>query len=128
MTLNEIKAATELLKDRCDRIESCGDDSEGGYCLTAYWLDGGQKVFHTIREVENNCDEYARRQGEAASETTICGKAIQHDNSGVGHNWRTVDANDLPANIVEEIAAEIIDGKQETCPDYVATNGLHYRW
>lgn len=63
-----------------------------------------------------------------ASETTICGKAIQHDNSGVGHNWRTVDASDIPANIVEEIAAEIIDCKQATCSDYTASNGQHYRW
>lgn len=63
-----------------------------------------------------------------ATETTICGKTIQHDNSGVGHNWRTIDASDLPADLREEIAAEIIDGKQDTCNDYVATNGLHYRW
>jgi len=61
-------------------------------------------------------------------ETTICGKVIQHDNSGVGHNWRTVDASDLYDDIREEIAAEIIDGGNETCDDYVASNGLHYRW
>lgn len=58
----------------------------------------------------------------------ICGKTIKHDNSGVGHNWRTIDASDIPANIAEEIAAEILDGNQETCDRYVATNGLHYRW
>jgi hypothetical protein len=62
------------------------------------------------------------------TETTILGHTIQHDNSGVGHNWRDIDANDIPADIREEIAAEIIDGKQETCDDYTATNGLHYRW
>jgi hypothetical protein len=58
----------------------------------------------------------------------VCGTQIQHDNSGVGHNWRNIDANDLPADIREEIAAEIIDGKQESCEKYVASNGLHYRW
>lgn len=63
-----------------------------------------------------------------ATESTICGKTIQHDNSGAGHNWRTVDANDIPVSIAEEIAAEIIDGGKKTCDDYVATNGLHYRW
>lgn len=62
------------------------------------------------------------------SETTICGKTIKNDNSGVGHNWRTIDASDIPADIAEEIAAEIIDGKQDECDDYVASNGLHYRW
>lgn len=59
---------------------------------------------------------------------TVCDKQIQHDNSGVGHNWRNIDADDIPADIREEIAAEIIDGKQDECSDYVATNGLHYRW
>jgi len=63
-----------------------------------------------------------------ATETTICGKRIQHDNSGVGHNWRTIDANDIPADICEEIAAEIIDGGKEKCEKYTASNGLNYRW
>lgn len=62
------------------------------------------------------------------NESTICGKTIQHDNSGVGHNWRTIDAQDIPANVAEEIAAEINDGGQDECSDYVASNGLHYRW
>ena len=63
-----------------------------------------------------------------ANETLVCGKRIQHDNSGVGHNWRNIDASDIPANIQEEISAEIIDGKQAKCEKYVATNGLSYRW
>jgi hypothetical protein len=58
----------------------------------------------------------------------ICGKTIKHDNSGVGHNWRTIDASDIPADIREEIAAEIIDGKRDACADYLASNGLRYRW
>lgn len=58
----------------------------------------------------------------------ICGKEIEHDNSGVGHNWRRIDAVNIPADILEEIAAEIIDGKQDECDNYIATNGLHYRW
>ena len=58
----------------------------------------------------------------------ICGKTIKVDNSGVGHNWRTVSASDIPANIVEEIAAEILDGGKEECELYVASNGHHYKW
>jgi hypothetical protein len=61
-------------------------------------------------------------------ETTICGETIQFDNSAVGHNWRDIDANDIPADVREEIAAEILDGGKESCEDYTATNGLHYRW
>jgi len=35
---------------------------------------------------------------------------IQIDNSGVGHNWRNIDAQDIPGSIVLEIEGEIIDG------------------
>lgn len=62
------------------------------------------------------------------NETLVCGTQIQYDNSGVGHNWRNIDASDIPASIREEIEGEIIDGKQESCADFVGSNGLHYRW
>jgi len=58
----------------------------------------------------------------------VCAKQVQHDNSGVGHNWRDIDAGDIPANVIQEIEGEIIDGDREQCKDYVASNGLHYRW
>lgn len=62
------------------------------------------------------------------TETTICGKTIKHDNSGIGHNWRIIDANEIPADIREEIEGEMIDGKNSKCEDFVGSNGLHYRW
>lgn len=62
------------------------------------------------------------------TESTVCGKNVQHDNSGVGHNWHNINAADIPANIVIEIEGEMIDGGKESCDDYVASNGLHYRW
>lgn len=58
----------------------------------------------------------------------LCGKSVQYDRSGVGHNWVSVHADDLPVNIVREIECEMIDGKRETCSGYVASNGLTYRW
>lgn len=58
----------------------------------------------------------------------VCGCQVQVDHSGVGHCWRDVTADDLPANIRQEIECEIIDGGREECDDYVASNGLHYRW
>lgn len=61
-------------------------------------------------------------------ETTVCGRRIQHDNSGVGHNWRNIDAQDIPAGIREEIEGEIVDGGQDECSDFLGSNGLHYRW
>jgi len=60
--------------------------------------------------------------------TTICGITIKHDNSNVGQNWRTINASDIPANICEEIAAEIIDGGKNHCDQFTASNGFSYRW
>jgi hypothetical protein len=61
----------------------------------------------------------------------VCGKLIEIDRSGVGHAWRrltTDDAHDTTADILEELAAEILDGGKKTCDLYIATNGLRYRW
>lgn len=59
----------------------------------------------------------------------INGTEIQIDRSnGQGHCWRAADEIDCPPSIQEEIAAEIIDGGQESCDGYRATNGQIYRW
>jgi len=63
------------------------------------------------------------------SDTTLaCGTQIQIDRSGVGHCWKNIAADEIPAAVRQEIEGEIYDGGQDTCPDYVASNGLHYRW
>lgn len=59
---------------------------------------------------------------------TVCDKQIQHDASGVGHAWRNVDRNDIPADIIEEIEGEIVDGGKDSCSDFIGSNGEHYRW
>jgi hypothetical protein len=59
----------------------------------------------------------------------VCGCQVQVDRSGVGrHCWVDIDADDIPAGVREEIEAEILDGGNEDCDDYLAGNGLHYRW
>ena len=64
-----------------------------------------------------------------ANETLVCGLQIQQDQSGgQGHCWRNVSANDIPADIRQEIEGEIIDGGHEECEDFIASNGQHYRW
>lgn len=56
---------------------------------------------------------------------TVVGRVIMVDRSGGhGHCWRQAD---LSADMREEIAAEILDGREE-CRDYRATDGEHYRW
>jgi hypothetical protein len=57
----------------------------------------------------------------------INGHRVQHDPSGVGHAWRTIPANDLPASIAEEIACWIIEDEPEDGAEIIASNGLHYR-
>lgn len=62
------------------------------------------------------------------NETLVCGNQVQVDKSGVGHCWVDVDADEIPANIREEIEGEMIDGGKDECKKFVASNGLHYRW
>lgn len=62
------------------------------------------------------------------NETLVCGCQVQVDRSGVGHCWVDVAADDIPGDIREEIEGEIIDGGKDECADFVASNGLHYRW
>ena len=61
-------------------------------------------------------------------DSIITNYRVQVDHSGVGHCWSLVNDDTMPAHIAAEIATEIIDGRQETCEDYVASNGQHYRW
>jgi hypothetical protein len=72
-------------------------------------------------------EEVAER---AYTETVVlvCGNQVQVDKSGVGHAWVNVYSADIPAQIRSEIECEMIDGGQDECSDYVASNGLHYRW
>lgn len=60
--------------------------------------------------------------------TLVCGYRVQVDRSGVGHCWTEIAADDLPGAVRQEIEGEIIDGDRESCEDFVASNGLHYRW
>lgn len=73
-------------------------------------------------------DRNATMISKDEAEGTVCGKTVKHDASGVGHAWRAIARDDIPANIVEEIEGEIIDGEQESCDDFVGSNGQHYRW
>lgn len=54
---------------------------------------------------------------------------IQVDRSGVGHCWVGIDHEDIPANILEEILTEAIEGGQSSeWTEYTATNGTAYRY
>ncbi len=59
-------------------------------------------------------------------ESLVCGRPVQWDKSGVGHCW--ISLTDVPTDVRTEIEGEIIDGGSESCEDYAASNGLHYRW
>lgn len=55
-------------------------------------------------------------------------KTVQVDASGQGHAWRDATDDTCPANVQQEIAAEIIDGGKGECDGYTASNGQRYRW
>jgi hypothetical protein len=61
-------------------------------------------------------------------ESLVCGCRVQVDRSGVGHCWDDINADDIPANVRQEIECEIIDGGKDECSGFRASNGLHYRW
>lgn len=52
MTRKEISKAIAILAGRTDRTETIIDGIHGGQLLTAYWIDGGQRLFRTLGEVE----------------------------------------------------------------------------
>ena len=51
MTKKEIAQAKKLLDDRAERLETIIDGD--AQSLTAYWVDGGQKLFRSLEEVKN---------------------------------------------------------------------------
>jgi len=55
-------------------------------------------------------------------------KFIEVDAIGDGRGWRAANEDNCPAQVRQEITEQIIDGQQAACSDYVASNGLHYRW
>jgi hypothetical protein len=55
----------------------------------------------------------------------VCGCQVQVER---GRTWVDVAADDIPANIREEIEGEIIDGGREECDGVTLSNGLRYRW
>lgn len=55
MTKPEIKKTLSLLGDRVERSQNTGMDG-GGWCLTVFWVDGGQRLFYSLHEVESWLD------------------------------------------------------------------------
>lgn len=64
----------------------------------------------------------------ANNKSLINGNQIQIDRSGQGHNWRDIDAQDIPASVREEIEGEMVDGGKNEIGCFIASNGQHYRW
>lgn len=51
---------------------------------------------------------------------------IEKDKSGVGHCW--IEDADIPFSIKEEIEAAILEDGLKEYDDYMANNGIHYRY
>mgnify|MGYP000091144097 CR=1 FL=1 len=66
-----------------------------------------------------------KEQAAAENAQIAADHEVEHDGSGVGHDWRP--AGDLPADIAEEIACWIIEDEPQAGDEYQATNGETYR-
>lgn len=51
MNKKDLVKAENLLADRVDRFDHMGD-GKGGTALTAHWVNGGQRLFYTLAQVE----------------------------------------------------------------------------
>ncbi|WP_013626616.1 hypothetical protein [Rubinisphaera brasiliensis] len=56
MTKAETKAAATLLADRADRTETVKTDTS--WAVTAYWRDGGQKLFYSLDAVREHVETH----------------------------------------------------------------------
>ena len=78
MNKREIKTAEKLLDNHVDRFSLASNDC-GGTILTAYWTDGGQKLFGALQEVEDWIYEYEWEKGHISVFENIYAK-IKNDN------------------------------------------------
>ncbi len=99
--------------------EWTGIDDQDGDQLTAAGIEFGTPEW---KEAEDTAEETY-----TAIVVLVGGCQVRRDASGAGHCWRDVYAADLPGEIRQEIECEIASGN-ESCGNYVASNGRHYRW
>ena len=111
----------------------CHTQSVGAMVCIQSATDEEREVFDSVVDsarpsIAAKIEQFVESMASAASK--VCGKTIMIDRSyGEGHCWRTVSAaNDVPFDIIEEIEGEILDGDMDTCEDFLASNGQHYRW
>ena len=116
------------LHDLLAELRECIDPDAEGYDLDYAEVDGLIDVwfYDTTDMAASGTMEW--RLKVTLQGGLVYGKQVQIDLSGVGHNWVDAGPDELPASIREEIECEMIDGKKEECDEYVASNGLHYRW
>lgn len=60
MKKHEAIAAMSILSYRCRHIEIAGD-AKNGFFVCAFWVDGGEKFFYHLVDVEQNHDDYLTR-------------------------------------------------------------------
>jgi hypothetical protein len=102
-------------------LATMGDLTEAEKAAVSAADDAGREA---AREVISAADDEA-----LAAAGLVCDRTVEEDASGgQGHCWRIVRADELPANILAEIEAEMTAGGTASTDDYMASNGCHYRW
>ena len=59
--------------------------------------------------------------------TIVASRGVEVDASGVGHCWRRLDVETASRDILEEIAAWVLEDGPTLEEEMVASNGQHYR-
>ena len=94
--------------------------------LLSDWVSSREEAERIADECEQHETQPEVKVIERNTVAIVCGKTIQIDRSGVGHNWRNLPATDLTDDLADVLTAEILDSPK----DYGRVNvgGVHYRW
>ena len=93
--------------------------------LLSDWVSSREEAERLARECEQHKSQPDCKIVSRNTVAIVCGKAIQIDLSGVGHNWQPLPVDDMSEDLEDLLAAEILDGGE--C-GRVTIGGVHYRW
>ena len=94
--------------------------------LLSDWVSTRDEAERIADECEQHETQPEVKVIERNTVVIVCGKTIQIDRSGVGHNWQNLPAADLTDDLADVLTAEILDSPKHY--GRVNVGGVHYRW
>jgi len=93
--------------------------------LLTGWVSSREEAERLAAECEQHESQPDCKIVSRSTAAIVCGKTIQIDLSGVGHNWQPLPVDDMSEDLEDLLAAEILDGGEY---GRVTIGGVHYRW